>query len=468
METIESSASGVNLQAPPFVPAPLVAPAPPVAPAPEMGSKRRFYHAAEMERVANLASVDLPKEPATPAASTASILCVKCGSSFEDNRKFQLHDRRHRGVLPMHCDFCQRAFRSLDMLLSHEESHKGEGRCKNGAEDDENARNSDEVEGGKEQVAHMKDQTACAIDEAARVKEIAARKRAKAARRNERAALEKEIDKQARTERITAHIQATVARRKESAALKEDNVARARNDEVSHAMDEAARADVISAYKEAETEGQKERAALKEEAAPVMDEAARAENLAAQIQAMNVRRRERAALKKAIPRRHMCQGVTAEESRGKGQQKAGKIDKLRESRQPFKYDMLAEKILNAALADGPPMASKDIFFVAQLLKTLLRDARVRTVKSRLKVHQNLGLPCSVCQKPCRTKIELRFHEQTHIEGKSFACRFCGLKHQTERTLKRHERAHVKGRTKSFVCDQCGKGCVDNYALRTHY
>ena len=52
-----------------------------------------------------------------------SLTCVVCAMTYASAEQRAVHERRHTGLLPVHCDFCHLSFRDLDKLMLHESSH---------------------------------------------------------------------------------------------------------------------------------------------------------------------------------------------------------------------------------------------------------------------------------------------------------------------------------------------------------
>jgi len=54
-----------------------------------------------------------------------------------------------------------------------------------------------------------------------------------------------------------------------------------------------------------------------------------------------------------------------------------------------------------------------------------------------------GYKCLVCNKIDRRKSHIKEHVETHIEGLSFDCKFCGKKMASRSSLRRHETLRCK-------------------------
>ncbi|XP_052742054.1 gastrula zinc finger protein XlCGF46.1-like [Bicyclus anynana] len=88
---------------------------------------------------------------------------------------------------------------------------------------------------------------------------------------------------------------------------------------------------------------------------------------------------------------------------------------------------------------------------------LLSPIRTKRKYVKKKSHKEKPGKCQVCGRICKSKSVLTSHMKSHSDYKPYACTSCDKRYKDCGTLKRHfDRNHNIARTKSVICEHCGK------------
>lgn len=80
------------------------------------------------------------------------------------------------------------------------------------------------------------------------------------------------------------------------------------------------------------------------------------------------------------------------------------------------------------------------------------------------------IPCTICQRPCRTNSQRIRHEYIHLslwECEKSECHICGKTCKGPVDLQFHLKRHERARPLSHICDICGRASNSAHALKIH-
>lgn len=98
----------------------------------------------------------------------------------------------------------------------------------------------------------------------------------------------------------------------------------------------------------------------------------------------------------------------------------------------------------------------------QLIKQQIEELILHTPNTR--AANNQTWKCTVCNKKYKNKKDARLHiAAKHIEYKPFECTECNEKFTLKNLLTLHNKKHMK----NFICQDCGKACMNMTRLRHH-
>lgn len=90
---------------------------------------------------------------------------------------------------------------------------------------------------------------------------------------------------------------------------------------------------------------------------------------------------------------------------------------------------------------------------------------LRALRTHIRIHVNMKLECSICNKTFKNPTLLKQHVQRHRKNAVYTCDSCSKKFLTLQKLNKHRKVHHS--TGNFVCDLCGMSFALNDYLQKH-
>lgn len=90
---------------------------------------------------------------------------------------------------------------------------------------------------------------------------------------------------------------------------------------------------------------------------------------------------------------------------------------------------------------------------------------IKALRTHIRIHVNMKLECSICNKVFKNPTLLKQHVQRHRKDAVYSCDSCNKKFLTLQKLNKHRKVHHS--SGNFVCDLCGMSFALNDYLQKH-